>query len=48
VTDNDHSLGINYDWLAEAECFDRGGHGIHGSVIVAGIARIGLDLGNFS
>jgi len=41
---DDYALGIDDDRLAKAELADRLGHGIHGSVVLAGVAWVRLDV----
>ena len=44
---DDHPLGIDDDGLAKAELADRLGHGIDRGIVLAGVARVGLDVGDF-
>ena len=44
VAADDHAVGIDDNRLAEAELLDRSCHGVHGSVILAGIAQVGFDV----
>ena len=48
VADDDDALLVHDDGLAEAELLDRGGDGVHGGVVEAGVVLVRADAGDRS
>jgi hypothetical protein len=44
MADDDHALLIDHDRLAKAELLDADGDRVHCGVVLARVARIGLDI----
>ena len=44
VADDDHALGVHHDRLSEPKFLYRRRHGVDGRVVLAGVARVGLDV----